>query len=425
VTRVAIGVDEHTGRVIATSAVPTIVRGVPLRLRTVSVAVNRPSFLFNPTNCGPLATNSALTSTLGGTQVTSSPFQVSNCSALPFKPSFKVATSTKVSKANGAGLKVNVAQGPHQANIRSVFTQLPVQLPSRLTTLQKACTQATFEANPASCPAASNVGTATAVTPVLPGSLTGPAYLVSHAAEAFPNLAVVLQDGGVRVILEGTTDIKKGITTSTFASVPDVPVSSFALNLPTGPHSALAAFGNLCAHGLFMPTVITAQSGAVFKQKTKIAVAGCGVRIVRKRVRGHTLLITIQTPGAGRVTVTGRNLKTVKRSVRKAARTTLRVRIARAGVSALKRRHPPEDQAARPVRSAPEGRIALERLGDRDRQALAARRALSGWPPCCRGERRGPAEIVARAIVYRCASECGDSKRTPAAAWRRQPSRWP
>jgi hypothetical protein len=85
-----------------------------------------------------------------------------------------------------------------------------------------------------------------------------------------------------------------------------------------------------------MPTVITAQSGAQFKQATKISVASCGIRIVRRRVRGHTLLITVQTPGAGRVTVTGRNLKTAKRNVRKATTTTLRLRLGRAAVSRLR-----------------------------------------------------------------------------------------
>ena len=53
------------------------------------MAVNRPNFIFNPTNCGPLATESTLTSTFGATQGLSSPFQVGNCSALAFKPSFK------------------------------------------------------------------------------------------------------------------------------------------------------------------------------------------------------------------------------------------------------------------------------------------------------------------------------------------------
>jgi hypothetical protein len=335
-TRVAVGVDPHSARVIATATLPRIVGGVPLHLRSLSVAVTKPNFLFNPTFCGPLATDSTLTSTFNASQNVSSPFGVTSCGALAFKPSFKVASSTKTSKANGALLQVNLTQGAHQANIRSVFTQLPLQLPSRLTTLQKACPQATFEANPASCPATSVVGSATAITPVLSGSLTGPAYLVSHAAESFPNLVLVLQNGGVRVILEGTTDIKKGITTSTFASVPDVPVSSFALTLPTGPHSALAAYGNLCAKALYMPTVITAQNGAQVKQNTRIDVAGCGVRIIRRKMVGHTLLLTVQTPSAGRVIVTGKYLKTASRTVRKTTTTTLRIRLGRAGISALR-----------------------------------------------------------------------------------------
>jgi hypothetical protein len=337
VTRVAIGVDPHSGRVIATSAIPTIVKGVPLRLRSLSVAVNRPNFLFNPTNCSPLATDSALTSTSGTNQSPSSPFQVTGCNALGFKPSFKVSTSARTSKAGGAGLQVKVSQGPHEANMRSVFVQLPLQLPSRLTTLQQACPEATFAANPLSCPDGSNVGSAIAATPVLPGNLTGPAYLVSHGGAAFPDLDLVLQDGGVRVILEGNTDIKKGITTSTFAAIPDVPVSSFTLTLPTGPHSALAAYGNLCAHSLLMPTIITAQSGAQIKQKTKIAVAGCGIRIIRRKVVRHTLLLTVQTPGAGRIIVRGKGLKTASRSVGKTATTTLRIGLSRAGLGALRR----------------------------------------------------------------------------------------
>ena len=175
-----------------------------------------------------------------------------------------------------------------------------------------------------------------ATTPVLPGSLTGPAYLVSHGGAAFPDLDLMLQDGGVRVILEGNTDIKKGITTSNFASVPDVPVSSFSLTLPAGPHSALAGYGNLCAHSLMMPTVITAQSGAQVKQNTRIAVAGCGIRIVRRRVLGHTLLLTVQTPGTGRVIVKGRNLRSASRTVRKASIITLRIHLDRRGSSALR-----------------------------------------------------------------------------------------
>ena len=95
VTRVSIGVDPHSARVIAASTLPTIFKGVPLRLRNISVIVNHPNFLLNPTNCGPLSTDSALTSTLNAGQNVPSPFSVNSCNALAFKPKFEAATSAR------------------------------------------------------------------------------------------------------------------------------------------------------------------------------------------------------------------------------------------------------------------------------------------------------------------------------------------
>ena len=91
-----------------------------------------------------------------------SPFAVGGCKSLVFKPKFTVSTSGHTNKANGASLdaKLSYPAGSVgvEANIARVKVDLPKQLPSRLTTLQKACTAATFDANPAACPAASIVG---------------------------------------------------------------------------------------------------------------------------------------------------------------------------------------------------------------------------------------------------------------------------
>ena len=195
------------------------------------------------------------------------PFQATNCATLAFKPGFKVSTAGKTSRADGASLSVKLtypkAPFGSQANIASVKVDLPKQLPSRLTTLQKACPAATFEANPAACPKAATVGHAKATTPLLPVPLEGPAIFVSHGGEAFPDLIVVLQGYGATVDLVGSTFISKaGITSSTFKTVPDVPVGSFELTLPEGKYSALAANGNLCTTKLAMPTAFTAQNGA-------------------------------------------------------------------------------------------------------------------------------------------------------------------
>ncbi len=146
VTRAAINVGLYDGRVTTTGAVPTIVGGVPLRLRSVNVTVNRPNFLINPTSCAPLATETVLGSTLGAIQHLSSPLQVGGCEKLAFKPSFAVSSGAHATKANGASLETKITQGAHQANIRQVLVTLPKQLPSRLTTLQKACPIAQFEA---------------------------------------------------------------------------------------------------------------------------------------------------------------------------------------------------------------------------------------------------------------------------------------
>ncbi|MHB8235556.1 MAG: hypothetical protein ACYDHT_12975 [Solirubrobacteraceae bacterium] len=343
VTRVSIGVDPHSARVIAASTLPTIFKGVPLRLRNISVLVNRPNFLFNPTYCGPLSQDSSLTSTSGTGQSLSSAFPIESCSSLPFKPKFEAATSASTdpttAKANGASLKVNLLQGMHEANIRSVVASLPKQLPSRLTTLQKACPEATYAANPFACPPGSKVGTATVSTPVLPDHLTGPAYLVSHGGAAFPDLDLLLEGDGVRVFLVGNTQIKNGITTSTFGSIPDVPVTSFVLDLPQGPNSALAVNGKeFCTQTLIMPTTITAQSGTVIKQETNVGVANCTggkgktrFKILSKKIVHNKLVVRVQTFAPGRISIKSRYLRTTFKRVAKAGKFTIKAPLSRKG----------------------------------------------------------------------------------------------
>lgn len=339
VTRSTIKIDQTTARVTAESTLPTIVKGVPLRLRSISVNVSKQGFLLNPTNCAVEATETTLTSTFGTVQSgLSTPFQAQGCSSLAFKPAFAASTSGKHSKENGASLVTTITQASGQANMKSVLVTLPKALPSRLTTLQKACLAKTFEENPLSCAKVapgSEVGTATAVTPTLPVVMKGPAFLVSHGGEEFPALELVLEGDGVRIVVEGKTDIKKGITTTNFQTTPDVPVSSITVNLPMGPHSALTTEKintNLCTAKLVMPTVITGQNGKQVKQNTVIAPTGCGVQIVGHKVVGNTLYLTVRTYAAGRISGSGRGLSSVHRTLGGASKaTTLKIPLSRTG----------------------------------------------------------------------------------------------
>jgi hypothetical protein len=338
VTRATLNVNQYTGRVTVASVLPTIRGGIPLRIRQIVVAINKQGFLINPTNCSVLQTESTISGFTPETGATASaslstPFQVNACGGLAFKPSFKAKTSAKTSKANGASLETTLNIGTGQTNYQSVMVQLPKQLPSRLTTLQKACPESVFATNPYKCPSGSFVGGARANTPTLPGKLQGPAILVSHAGLAFPDLDLVMEANGVRVILVGNTKISKGITTTTFANLPDVPVTSVTVNLPIGSHSALTANGNLCINPLTMPTTLIGQNGFKVTQKTKLTVAGCPVRIAGKKVIGNTAYITVQTYSAGRISGSGTNLKTVYRHLGKAEKTaTLMVPLSNAGL---------------------------------------------------------------------------------------------
>jgi hypothetical protein len=319
VVRQSLRIDRTTAQVTAVSdPFPTILHGIPLRIRRVDVTVDRPSFMLNPTSCDPVAISGTLSSTGGLTATVTSRFQVGGCGELPFRPSFTVSTQGKTSKANGASVTVKLVQKHGEANIHKVNLQLPLALPSRLTTLQKACTEAQLNANPAGCPAGSNIGMATAVTPVLNVPLIGPAYLVSHGGAAFPDVEFVLQGEGVEVVLDGKTNIKKGITYSNFETVPDAPISSFETVLPEGPHSVLAAVGNLCTQSLVMPTTITGQNGAQLRQNTQIVVTGCGkpsIKITKATIKGNTLFLTVTTTQQGTVTVSGYGLKLIKKTL--------------------------------------------------------------------------------------------------------------
>ncbi|HEX5308781.1 MAG TPA: hypothetical protein VFW38_06845 [Solirubrobacteraceae bacterium] len=339
VVRSQIFVDSHTAQLTVTSGeIPHMLDGIPLQLKAVNVRIDRPHFMFNPTSCEKMAVTGTLTAVEGLSANVESPFQVTNCSRMAFKPGFRSSTSAKTSRADGASLKVQLtypdAPAGTQANIKTVRVELPKALPSRLSTLNHACVDAVFEQNPAACPAQSRVGLAKAITPLLPVAVEGPAYFVSHGGQKFPELVMVLQGYGVTIVLNGETFISEaGVTSSTFKTVPDVPVSKFELNLPEGPFSALAANTNLCQANLTMPTVFTGQNGAALQQSTPIEVEGCpyALSVVRHKTHAGTATVTVAVPQAGRLVAGGKGLTGAAKIAKARGKITLSLKKRHAG----------------------------------------------------------------------------------------------
>ncbi|HUA10399.1 MAG TPA: hypothetical protein VMA83_00160 [Solirubrobacteraceae bacterium] len=342
--RSRINVNPTTAQVTVTTdpgprdeAIPTMLDGVPVQLKALEVAVNRPAFDFNPTSCDAFEVTAALEGSERATSSLGYPFKAEDCASLPFHPSFSASVIGEGSITNGTRLNVKVTSGGlGVANIAKVDLELPESLPSRLETLQKACLPAIFAANPAECPKDSLVGHATVRTPILKNPLSGPAYLVARGAK-FPDLEFVLQGEGITLVLDGKTDIKEGITYSKFESTPDAPFTTFETELPAGRYSLLGTTPHdVCGKNLFIPTKITGQNGAVVEQDTHVNIENCKptITVLHTRPRSHDLELKLKLSTAGTLRITGRGLKSTTVRNARAGTKTLRIPYTRRGRTA-------------------------------------------------------------------------------------------
>jgi hypothetical protein len=307
-------------------------------------------FLTLPTMCaGPQTTTlSADSYQAPGQFVTRSdttPTGATGCDQLPFSPVMTAEADGATSADNGAGLKVTLTQPLEQSNVKSVSVQLPKALTARGSTVAGACTEATFNADPSGC-ANAQVGTVTASTPLLPDALTGPVYLVAHAT-GLPTIEALLQGHKLSIDLSGTITFTPAGLTSAFNSVPDAPITSFVLDLPTGPHSALSSPTGVCSGPLTMPTTIVGQNGATITSATPIQVTGCPavshrglkLKIVRSHVKKSVVTLVVKAPRAGTLTVRGKGLRKASRKVKAAGTYTIKARLSKTGKRSLARRH--------------------------------------------------------------------------------------
>jgi hypothetical protein len=294
---------------LVSDPLPQILAGIPLRLRTIGVTLNRPEFTLNPTSCSAQTVSATVTSLQGASAAVSTPFRVAECGALSFAPRLSATTQARAStRGAGAGLDLDVATPGASAAMRSVAITLPRALRPRLTTIQHACLPGRTPLQSA-CSAESTVGYATVSTPAIPKPMSGPVYLVAHGGTSLPSLVLVLHGDGVTVQLEGTLAISHdGSIGAAFRALPDVPLHSFSLTLPRGTHSMLGATESLCSKRLELPYRLTSQSGKSIAATARVAVSGCSKhthgrassRGKRRRAGDHALRAGHGAPGTGK-----------------------------------------------------------------------------------------------------------------------------
>lgn len=278
VVRAAIHVDRTTAALtVVSDPLPTILQGIPLRVRTVSIAIDRPRFMLNPTSCAQKRVEGTVRSTAGATAQVGSRLQVGGCSALGFRPrlGLRVGVRGRTRAGITTPLTARIATRPGDANLRGVTVKLPRTINARLPVINDACTLEQFRARTCT----KQVGTATAVTPILREPLTGPAYFVRNPARRIPDLMVALR-GQVEIDLTGKVTIPRDLTLKTqFDTIPDVPITSFALRLVAGRGGPLSTIPDMCTAQARRASVATigyrAQSGRLIREWPRLGVDGC------------------------------------------------------------------------------------------------------------------------------------------------------
>jgi hypothetical protein len=278
VVRQALFVDPTDAHVtVVSDPFPTIMQGIPLRLKRIDVVLTRPDFTLNPTSCDPMHVTAALTSIEGTSAVLSSPFQVGGCQALGFSPKLAISLSGKGKTRSGdhPTLTATLTPPAGQANISSARVTLPLSLALDPNNSKRVCSYNVAQAvhgGAVACPADTIVGTASASTPLLSQPLTGNIYLVQgirfnaqgQPIRTLPTLLIPLR-GQLALDLRASTAVNgAGALINTFGTVPDVPVSSFNLQITGGPKGLLVITGrgqSICTAKQTSTATLDAQSG--------------------------------------------------------------------------------------------------------------------------------------------------------------------
>jgi hypothetical protein len=88
-----------------------------------------------------------------------------------------------------------------------------------------------------------------------------------------------------------------------------------------------------------MPTTIIGQNGARIDQATPISVTGCGIKILRARVKKGTVVLTVQVSQLGKLTGRGKGLRTSSRTIKKGGNVQLKLRLSKYGKRLRASRH--------------------------------------------------------------------------------------
>lgn len=293
VVRTALHVNPETAQITAVSdPLPQILEGIPLRLRSIRVDLNRPNFTLNPTNCEPFSVETEVFGNQGALATPSEHFQVANCRVLPFGPKFTMRLSGSTKRAGNptAHAELSYPSGGPYANVSRTAVTLPSTEIVDNAHIKNPCTKVEFfEGNTLGehCPAGSDIGYAKAQTPLLEKPLEGPVYLRTGGGHKLPDIVAAL-NGQIDIALDGHVDQVHGGIRTTFETVPDAPVTNFSLTLDGGGKGLLQNNTSLCSRSLHVSVAITGQNGKQVKQSPGLGTPCAKTKKSKRHSQPHT-----------------------------------------------------------------------------------------------------------------------------------------
>jgi len=344
VVRAAINVDPITAQAsVQSDPLPSIIDGVPLRIRQARVSIDRPGFMFNPTSCGPKAITADLVSLEGAAAAVSAPFRALGCGELGFAPELSMSLSGKGQTTDGKHPTLNAHLVPRtgDANSRRVTVSLPLSLALDPGNADGLCEPVDAAAN--RCAASTVVGHATARS-VLRDPLTGPVYFVrgerkdpksGRTIKTLPKLFLPLSADGVTIYINAASEVRGNRLVTTFDTLPDAPFSSFDLQINGGKHGILAVSGaNVCAGTQIADARFTGQNDKVSDAAIAMGTP-CALGIVKSSHTSTALKITVGGVGAGKLNASGKGVAKASRTIGTATTATLTMKLTKSTRHAL------------------------------------------------------------------------------------------
>ncbi|HWT93397.1 MAG TPA: hypothetical protein VN238_10405, partial [Solirubrobacteraceae bacterium] len=338
VVRARVEVDRKTAALsVASDPMPTILKGVPLRIRSVDIAVDRPGFMLAPTSCAPATIAGEVRSAGGAVSPSSTRFAVGGCSGLDFEPELGLALGGRGQTTDGKhpALAARLTIPAQNANTKRVQVALPLSLALDPDNAEALCEPSAAAAD--RCPAASIVGRASAVS-ILHVPLTGPVYFVrgerrsatGRVIRTLPKLFIPLKGEGVAIDLHASSDVEDDQLVTTFEDIPDAPISRFDLELEGGKNGILVVSdADVCAANQAAGADLVAHSRKIAAGEIPMATP-CPLKVLGSSHTPSRLRVKVGGLGAGRVVVTGPGLTRTSRTLAGSTVATVSVPLSRA-----------------------------------------------------------------------------------------------